>query len=495
LSSYRQIFKSTALVGGSQGVTILFGILKNKVLAVLLGPSGLGLSGTFLTAAGFVGGLTGLGLGASGVRQIAEAAAAGDDLKLARTTLTLRRASLFTGALGMLVVLTLCVPLSRMTFGDTSRSGGLALMSLTLLCGSISAGQLALLQGLRRLKDLTKSQIAGSLFGSISGIVFVFFMGERGVAPFLVANAVVVTLCSFWYARKVSVQLVTMTWAETFSDARGMLDLGIAFVVQNLVIGAGAYFSRVLIIDQLGMGAVGLFTATWTLSSYYVNIVLSAMGTDFYPRLTGAANDHPAMNKMVNEQIEMGLLLAVPGVLGIMALAPVGLKVLYSGAFVSGTEIIRWQILGVFLRVVAWPMGYVQLAKGKSKLFMITETTTVAVGLGFLLVSLRWWKAEGIGIAFFAANVVMTVYQWAVSWRLSGFAWSNRCLKTLIPASCGVAAVFLAQRLLPPSWAITSGVIITAIVALLSLVLLQRRLGIDLRTLIPSKFGIAPNPG
>src|ERR1043165_1637887 len=322
MSSYRQIFKSTALIGATQAANIVIGILRTKALAILLGPVGMGLAGTYLTVAGFVGGVAGLGLGNSGVRQIAEASSSGDESKIARTIFTLRRASLISGVLGMIVVLIFCVPLSHVTFGNGSHAGALALMSITVLFGGISAGQLALLQGLRRLGDLAKSQVAGAFFGAIGSIILVYLLREKGVAPFLVANAALVIVFSYWYSRKVNVKEVRMSLREAFSESKGLLSLGVAFVLQNLLLGLGAYLSRVLIISHLGIEAVGLYTATWTLSSYYVNIVLKAMGTDFYPRLTAAANDHGKMNRLVNEQIEMGLLIAVPGVLGVMALSP-----------------------------------------------------------------------------------------------------------------------------------------------------------------------------
>src|SRR5208337_3218913 len=104
---------------------------------------------------------------------------------------------------------------------------------------------------------------------------------------------------------------------------------------------------------------------TWTLSTLYVGFVLNAMGADFYPRLTSLAADNMMVNRLVNEQTEMGLLIAVPGVLATLTLAPWVLKIFYSVQFVPAVEIVRWQIVGILLRVVSWPMGFVQLAKGK----------------------------------------------------------------------------------------------------------------------------------
>ena len=490
MSSYRQIFKSTAIIGAAQVANIGIGIVRNKALAVFLAPAGFGLAGTYLTVTGFVGGVSGLGLGMSGVRQIAEAAASGDQNKITRTIQALRWASFLSGILGMVVLLALCVPLSYSTFGNGNHAGAIALMSLSLLFGGISTGQYALLQGLRRLADLGKSQVVGAFFGMLASVVLVYYLRERGIALYLVVSAAMAVLFSYWYARKVELPRIKMRLGEIWFESRGLLTLGFAFLIQNLVLGLGAYLTRVFIINDLGLAAVGLYTAAWTLSSYYVGMVLKAMGADFYPRLTATANDHPTMNRLVNEQIEMGLLIAIPGVLAVLALAPLALRILYSGAFVGAAEIIRWQILGVVLQVVSWPIGFVQLAKGKGKVFVATEIINAAIGLLCLFVSLRLWKLEGIGIAVALAGFVMTFYYFIIGRRLSGFAFSKKCLQVVIPSLLAVAAGFLFVRTLPTVWGLGMGLLLAAASFAVSIWALQRLLGINAWQLAKTKLGL-----
>ena len=46
-TAYRNIFKATSLFGGVQVYQILIKIIKTKVVAVLLGPVGVGILGLF----------------------------------------------------------------------------------------------------------------------------------------------------------------------------------------------------------------------------------------------------------------------------------------------------------------------------------------------------------------------------------------------------------------------------------------------------------------
>src|ERR1039458_506462 len=126
MSSHRQIFKSTAIIGGAQVINMGIGIVRTKALAVLLGTAGMGLAGLYLSATGLIGSVAGLGLNASGVRQIAEAAGTQDQTRIARTIVTLRRVALISGLLGMALVLALAPLLSRTTFGDDKHVFGIA---------------------------------------------------------------------------------------------------------------------------------------------------------------------------------------------------------------------------------------------------------------------------------------------------------------------------------------------------------------------------------
>ena len=127
--TYRQIFKSTALVGGAQVVTLVVSIARTKVLAVLLGTSGVGVAGLYSTGVSLVGVITGLGLGASGVRQIAESSNSGDAEKFARTVRTLRVTALLSSIVGMLIVIGFCRQLSWATFHSYEYAVGFVILA------------------------------------------------------------------------------------------------------------------------------------------------------------------------------------------------------------------------------------------------------------------------------------------------------------------------------------------------------------------------------
>ena len=69
--SHGEILKSSALIGGSAGLNMLLGLVRNKVLALLLGAEGFGLFGIFTSISELARGIA----GAHGLRDLTHAAA------------------------------------------------------------------------------------------------------------------------------------------------------------------------------------------------------------------------------------------------------------------------------------------------------------------------------------------------------------------------------------------------------------------------------------
>jgi len=473
-SSYRQILKSSALIGGSSIINVLLGVVRTKVMAVLIGTEGMGLFGAFSSVTALVGGIAGMGINTSGVRQIAAAMASNDPQRTARTIVTIRRAAFFLGSLGMLSLLALSKPIAQATFGNPQQALALALLSVTILCSAVTAGQTALLQGHRRIGDLAALNVWGSVFGTAISIPLIFLLRAQGIVPVLVAVSALALLTSWWYARRVKTPRITLCWSEFCTELRSLVGLGMVFMSAGLMMSAVSYLTRVLVIHQMSLEASGLYQAAWTLSSVYVGFILSAMGADYYPRLTAVANDHKLVDRLVNEQTEVSLLLALPGVLGTLAFAPGVLHLLYSPHFAPAAEIVRWQTLGVLGRVITWPMGFVVLAKGCARTFLWMEIASNLLHLGFIWLGLRWFGLRGLGLAFFGLYVFYGFLVFAVVRKLVGFHWTVSNAR-LIAAGLllGTLVLFLTSGILPQSL----GVALSGIVFLATCFYSMQRLG------------------
>lgn len=472
--SYGQILKSSVLIGGSSALNIAFGIVRAKAVAVMLGPSGFGFMGLYTSILNLAQSIAGMGINASGVRQIAAAAASGDAERVGRTALVLRRVSWLLGLAGGAVVVALARPISVLTFGDAEAALPVAVLSVAVLLRVVGDGQGALIQGLRRIADLATLTVLGGLAGTLLTIAIVAVWRTRGIAPSLVAAAGASLVFSFWYSRRLSVASARPTWSQVRREASGLLRLGFAFMASGVLMMGAAYAVRLFIVRQAGIEAAGLYNSAWTVGGMYVNFILQAMGADFYPRLTGAIADHAECNRLVNEQALVSLLLAGPGVLATMTFAPLVLAVFYSGAFLEAVPALRWICLGATLQVMSWPLGFIIVAEGKQGIFLAAELLYTAVYIPAAWVLVRVAGADGAGIAFFISYAahLFIVYP-IVRWR-TGFRWSAGTWRLGLTCLGVVGLVFLGFAVLPPWLASTAGALALAVSAIVSLRALAR---------------------
>jgi antigen flippase len=260
-----------------------------------------------------------------------------------------------------------------------------------------------------------------------------------------------------------------MTCSEVWLEASELLKLGLAMMggaAANLL---AAYAVRIIIRQDNGMAATGFYQAAWVLGGFYVDFVLQAMGADFYPRLTAVAGNNPECNRLVNEQTEVGLLLAGPGLLATLTFAPVVISLFYTAQFQPAVEIFRWICLGMMLRVVTWPMGFIQLAKGKRNLFLGLQFVASILHVGLVWLGLKVFGLIGAGIAFFALFLIhLTIVRW-VARELSGFRWSSANRRRAVLFTLLSAVVFSSWYVLPRGLSVVLGTTITLVAGIYSL--------------------------
>ena len=73
VASYRRILKSSSIIGGASVINIVIGLARTKIIAVLLGPAGIGLVSLYTGLMSTATAVASMGIGTMGTRQIAEA--------------------------------------------------------------------------------------------------------------------------------------------------------------------------------------------------------------------------------------------------------------------------------------------------------------------------------------------------------------------------------------------------------------------------------------
>lgn len=431
-SSYRQIMKATSIFGGVQVFNILISIVRSKVVAVLLGPAGIGILGLFNSTILLLSSLTNFGLGISAVKDIAAANETGDKQRIAKTVVVVKRLVWFTGIFGALLTLVFSSFLSQIAFGNKDYTVAFIWLSTTLLLKQLASGEFVILQGLRKLKELAKANVIGSALGLLVSIPLYYYWSLEGIVPALVLTAVFTYLVSLYFGNKQQLKKVKVSARDVRTEGKGMIMMGFMLSLSGIMVLGESYAIRIFINNVGGVEQVGLYNAGIALISTYVGLLFTAMETDYYPRLSAVADDDTKSNELVNQQTEIALLILAPVLTAFLIFIDWVIIILYSSEFVAIKVMIYWAFLGMFFKVPAWVVGFIFIAKGKSKLFFWSELVSNLYLLALNLVGYYYWGLTGLGISFLVSYILYLIQVYVIAKRNYGFYFHKGFIKLFI---------------------------------------------------------------
>lgn len=440
LTSHGQIVRSTAVIGLASMATVLIGLARTKAVALLVGPVGLGLISVYLNLVNAASAIAGLGLNASAVREIAAAEAAADQARLDAN----RRALLLTTGAAALATAVAMFAL-RGWIGSWLPPGfdypeAILWLSLAVVLTVLSVNCVILLNGFRQIGAMAKVQVGGALVGTIVGIGALAMWRMDGTLAYVVAAPAAALVVGLVYASRLPRP------AAKWPDHRLVINRGLSlvahgtpFMLSVFALSASVLLVRAFTAENLGGEALGYFAATWIISSTYVGYVLQAMGADYFPRLSAAADDGTQAARLVNEQLETAVILATPILLATLATAPWLLQIAYSGAFRDAADLLRWQILGDLFKILAWPLSMLLLAKRRSLTYFLVEAGAAMSFAGFVFLTIDRLGLLSAGVGYAA----MYLLYWLAQLACARIPATGHTLRTLGLSAAAICVTFL----------------------------------------------------
>jgi O-antigen/teichoic acid export membrane protein len=405
-SSYGNIFKTTFLFGFVQVFNIIVKVGLNKIVAILLGAEGMGIMGIYNSVSQMIKTGAGLGVNQSAVRDISEANAVNNRNVFSKIISLTNKVILFTSALGIFVTIILSPFLSKWSFGDYSYTIAFIWISIVVGLNVFTDGQLAILKGMRQLRALAKASVWGSLAGLLTAIPFYYFFGKGGIIPSLIMSAFAALFFSNYYVQKIEYEKVKLTIKEIYQGSKLMVKMGIALMLVSFI---GATFDMIVaafISNQGGLADVGFYNAGATIITSYFGIIITAMSTDYYPRISAINDNNERLKEEMDKQTETGLIMVFPLVVLFVFLSPFFIELLYSNEFYSTNEYTDYAMIGTVIIVVSNCMGMILLAKQASNIFIISVLSQRIILIAVYLLLYKHFGLMGLGFSYIINGVI-----------------------------------------------------------------------------------------
>ncbi len=416
--SFARIFRSSALMGATSVFTMLAALLRGKAVAFWLGANGIGMMGWLNQSITLLTQVAGIGLPTTSVKAVAQV----EPSAVVEQESAVARLALWSAGIGFLASLVISWPLVWITFGKLDQIIPMVLCTFAVPLGIISGAWTGVIQARGNTRQLAIVQVLSAVAGLVSVVAGVLWLGLPGLAAGL-ALAALWPIILFWRSRP---RIIGRLF-ETDESTSKLIRAGMALMAALTVAQCAAYATRVLIVRYLGLADAGYYQSAFAISSSLPAFVFAAMSTEYYPRIA-AAKTGEEVGKAVNMQIQAGILMAMPILMGILLFAEQLLAWLYTNEFVAAKVILTYLTLAVGIRLISWPVGYWLLGHAKNSDYILIE------GLSALLVPVAAWilipkfgitalgYATCVGAAAYTA-VAMVYLKAKTGASLSGITW------------------------------------------------------------------------
>jgi PST family polysaccharide transporter len=396
---------SAAAYWAGSAATLVGALVRGKVAAVLLGTSGLGVTSQLATFSALVVAVAALGLGAGGMKLIAEARARDDDEEIRRLVSFLLWIPTLVGVVLFVVVAAFSRSLASLLLEDADSADYLVLGALAVPLSLMLASFQVVMQAFERAYRLAVDSIVTAVLVTAAVVPMTIVWGLRGaVVAIPVASAA--TLALFCLREPWVLRLATPPRRLGAGSRRALSVLaGASMAASVLALGADTVL-RATAVRQLGIADIGMYQPVQVLSSVVLTQMAGVLTLVLLPRLSFQLG-RDEMGEVLNtltKAARASVVFVVPVLLVLMAVRDIFIVGLFDEAFLGISGVLAVQLVAELPRFAAYALGSALLPAGLVRPWLMSSIVSTGLRLGVGLALL-----PALGLYAFA---VSTVVQW-----------------------------------------------------------------------------------
>jgi O-antigen/teichoic acid export membrane protein len=264
--------------------------------------------------------------------------------------------------------------ISLQLFKNEGHSSEIKILSINIIFIQITNINLSILQGTKNIKELSLANILGNFFGLLVTLPLIIIYKQKAIVySILFGNLLIMLTTSFYVSKKVGNFKFITKLRYLWTESKEILRIGIVLSTSGILVSLNTYFTQLFITKFGNFTELGFYTASYSLVVSYVGLILTAMSTEYYPRLCSIINDNDKLKFAVSTQSEIITLLITPIIIIFFLCSGIIINILYTKEFISIKPLINLLIFGMIFRSISWCISFVFSAKGNTKTFLLIE--------------------------------------------------------------------------------------------------------------------------
>jgi polysaccharide transporter, PST family len=396
----------------STTITFISGFIVTKVVAVKIGPSGMAYVGQFQNSIAILAMLSTCAITSGVVKYLSSYK---DDREKQQQVITTGITIILLCSFAVsLLVIPLSGYLSKAAFHTTDFWVVYLLYGIFVSIIALNSFFASVLNGFKEIKKLTIINVTSSLSGIVFTVSFAYTLGVNGVLIASNAVAIIVFVINISFIKKIK----GISWKPSFKKwDMQMARLLFAFTLMGIVSGFAAPAMQLVVRDRIiskfSVIDAGCWQAVTRISDYYLAFITTILGVYYLPRLSEIT-----LNDELRKEIIKGYRIILP-VVGILAFLIWVCKVwvvhiLFTADFLPMLPLFKYQLLGDFLKIGSWLLGFIMVSKALTKTFIISE---IIFSISFVILSYLLMDRYGV-IGTTYAFCINYALHWLAMWFL-----------------------------------------------------------------------------
>ncbi len=367
-----EIVKVSFYSGISTVLKILTSFVSAKIIAVYLGPAGLGMLGQLTS---FITIFLTLSTGAitNGVIKFV-AEYKDDEPKQNRIIKASLQITLLCSLLCGLIISIGAKFWSNQLFSKTSYSFVFVIFGITIIFYALFSLAVAILNGLQQYKLFNLINVLASIIGLIFSVTMVVLYGIKGALISAVTYQSIVFIILLLFIK----QSGWFNWQKIKSSIIERGDLvGLSkFSLMAIVSAAAVPMVQIIIRNYLSSNTnaetVGFYEGVNRLSLIYLSLITTTFSVYYLPKLS-AANNNSELKELLIKGYKFILPLTFVMLFVTYLLRNLVIKIVFAESFAPMEAYFLPQLVGDFFKIASWLLAMQMVAKAQLKVFIFSE--------------------------------------------------------------------------------------------------------------------------
>lgn len=397
--------KVSTWTAGATLIRMVASFISIKVVAKVIGPSGIALVGQFVNSIAMISSLS-TGFISQGVtKYLAENSE--DEIKQRLIVSNAVRVTIFSTILTSVLVIVFNGYIGKYIFNTNEYNQLIILLGISLFLYSFNTLLLSIINGFKLYKKFTIINVSISIVSLIVSILLIFSLGLYGALLNCVVSQTVIVSVTLFYIRKE--KWFKWLFSKINFDKEVTKKLG-GFVLMALVTALVTPYVQIMVRQQItyevSLDAAGYWEGMNRISTMYLLLVTTSITTFYLPRLS-EIKDRFLVKREVLKTMAIVLPVLALCCLSIYLLRDFIITVIFSHEFRNMRELFAAQMVGDFLRIASWLIAMLFWAKAMTKQFIITE---IFVNISYVVLVKVFVNQYGVQGAVYAYALNYLLY-------------------------------------------------------------------------------------